>query len=346
MIEADGRRIGPGEPCFVIAEAGSNHGGDLGQALALVDVAAEAGADAVKFQVFRAARLYARGAGRSDYLGLEQSIHDVIAELELPPEWLPELAGRCGERRLTFMASAFDEESVALVDPHVALHKVASYELTHAPLLERVAATGKPLVLSTGTADLDEVRAAVEGYRASGGGPLALLQCTAAYPAPLESLNVRAMDALREAFDVPVGLSDHSRDPVVGPIAAVAAGANLLEKHFTLSNDLPGPDHRFAVEPHELRDLVARVRQTEAALGSGDKRVDPVEAELRAFARRSVFATAPIAAGEPFTEANVAVLRNGKLDPGLPPGELTAVLRGRAARAIAPDEPIRAGDLA
>ena len=340
------RTIGDGAPCFVVAEAGSNHNGSLEQAIRLIDVAASAGADAVKFQVFRAERLYPRSAGQTDYLKIAKSIYQIIHEMETPYEWLPELAGRCEERGIFFLASAFDEESVDRLDPFVAAHKVASYEMTHLPLVRHVAAKGKPVIVSTGTATLEEVAETVAAFRGTGNPDLVLMQCTGAYPAPLESLGIRAIATLKTCFDVPAGLSDHSRDPLVGPIAAVAAGADALEKHFTLGNELPGPDHRFALEPGELRAMVENVRAAEAALGSPEKAVHAVEQELRAFARRSIFATRHIEPGEELNNENLAVLRVGKLEPGLEPAFLPQVLGRRAARRIEAERAIRAGDYA
>jgi N-acetylneuraminate synthase len=220
-IDVARRRIGDGHPCYVIAEAGSNHDGRLEQARRLIDVAVEAGADAVKFQLFRASKLYARGAGRSEYLKLDRPIYDIIADMEMPYDWLPVLAEHAAGQGIDFMASAFDEESVDRIDPLVPAFKIASYEMTHLPLVRHAAAKKKPLIVSTGTADLDEVR---ETVAAIGRTPLALMQCTAAYPAPLTALNLRAIPTLKAAFGVPVGLSDHSRDPLVGPLAAVALG--------------------------------------------------------------------------------------------------------------------------
>jgi len=346
VLDIGGRRIGDGHPCFVIAEAGSNHNGSLERAHELIDVAAAAGADAVKFQVFRAERLYPKSAGFSDYLQVRKAIYEIIAALEMPLEWIPSLAARCRERGIQFLASAFDEASVDALDPFVPAYKVASYEMTHYPLLRHVAAKGKPLIVSTGTADLGEVADMVRELREFRDSPLALMQCTAAYPAPLDSLNIRAIATMKAAFGVPVGLSDHSRAAVVGPVAAVGAGANLLEKHFTLSNDLPGPDHRFAVEPAELHAMIESVRQAELALGSGEKAVQGVEQELRSFARRSIFALRPIESGEPLTTDNVAVLRCGKLEPGLAPAALPEILGRRARRPIAAEAAIRHDDLA
>ena len=344
-ITIAGRHIGADYPCFVIAEAGSNHNGNLQQATALIDVAAVAGADAVKFQLFRASKLYPRNAGPSGYLRSSTPIYEIIAAMEMPYEWLPELAGHAASRDITFLATPFDEESADALDPYVGAFKISSYEMTHLPLVGHLARKGKPLIISTGTATLDEVAVTVDECRRLGNGMLALLQCTAAYPATLDALNIRALATLAERFDVPVGLSDHSRDPIVAPIAAVACGASIIEKHFTVSNDLPGPDHRFAVEPAELRQMIERIRETERALGTGEKTVDPVEHELRAFARRSVFAIRPIAAGELFTVDNVAVLRCGTCAPGLAPAEYRRVLGCRAARAIAAETSVQAEDM-
>ena len=330
-----GKTLGPDQPCYIIAEAGSNHCGDLQTALALIDAAADAGADAVKFQTFKANRLYAKSAGTSDYLGDERSIYDIIASMELPDGWLDTLATRAKERGLGFMSTPFHEEAVALLDPYVEAWKIASYELTHHPLLRVVAATGKPVIMSTGAATMDEIEASVEVLREAGCVGLVLLQCTAAYPAPLESVNVGAIVHMRERFGVATGLSDHSRDPVIAPMTAAALGAAVVEKHFTLSNRLPGPDHPFAVEPHELTRLVKRVREVETVKGSGVKAmsaddVDSAELELRAFARRTLFTTRAISAGEAFTRDNVDALRRGKREDGLAPSELPRVLESVA----------------
>jgi len=294
--------------------------------------------------VFRAERLYPRTAGRSDYLQASRSIYDIVAELEMPLEWLPALTARCRRRGIQFLASAFDEASVDALAAFVTGYKIASYEMTHYPLLRHVLSKGKPVIISTGAADLDEVREMVGEVSALDNGGFALMQCTAAYPAPLDSLNVRAIATMKRAFGVPVGLSDHSRDPLVGPMAAVAVGANLIEKHFTSSNLLPGPDHKFAIEPEELAHLVRGIRDVEQALGSGEKVVQSVEAELRRFARRSVFTTRPVAAGETFTPENVAVLRCGKLQPGVEPRCYPGVLGRRATRSIGPEQPVQQDD--
>jgi len=339
------KTVGRGHPVFVIAEAGSNHNHDLATARRLVEVAADAGADAVKFQTFAARRLYPRSAGTSDYLGDERPIYDVIEAMEMPAAWLPELRDLAHARGLAFLSSPFHEEAVDLLLPYVDAYKIASYELTHTPLLAAVARTRKPVFLSTGASTLAEARAAVTALRQLGCDDLVVMQCTAAYPAPLDAANVRAVQTLAEALDVLTGLSDHTRDPTAAPMAATALGAVAIEKHFTLSNRLPGPDHAFAVEPDELARLVQSVRRVEAVLGSGEKSVHPVEQELKNFARRSVFATCAIRKGDRFTRDNVDVLRHGKLAAGLAPDRLGEVLECRASRDIAAETALQPDDL-
>jgi len=343
-VQIDDRWIGNGEPCFIIAEAGSNHNANFELARQLIDTAASAGADAVKFQVFRASRLYPKSAGQSDYLSTSKPIYDIMAEMETPYEWLPELAAYSRKKKLVFLASVFDEESADQLDPYVSAFKIASYEMTHLPLVRYVAKKGKPMIISTGTANLREVEETVEEVHAVGNNGMILMQCTAAYPAPVESLNIRAIASMKEKFHVPVGLSDHSRDPVVGPIMAIAIGANLIEKHFTLNNMLPGPDHRFALEPSELKTMIQKVRVAEKALGNGEKVMHPVEAELRGFARRSIFAVRDIKAGEEFTSHNVAVLRCGKLTPGLEPKYFETILSRHAIHNIRANSAIQSDD--
>jgi N,N'-diacetyllegionaminate synthase len=344
-VAIEGRQVGEGCRCYVIAEAGSNHNGKLDQALKLIDVAAWAGADAVKFQLFRAAQVYPRGAGVSSYLGIQKSIYEIFDEMEMPPEWLPMLAAHARECEVTFLASVFDEGGVTTLDPFVSAFKIASYEMTHLPLVRFAASRGKPLIVSTGTASLDEVRETVGEVARCGGPGLVLMQCTGAYPAPLDSLNLRAIATMKTAFGVPVGFSDHSRDPVLAPVAAVGAGANAIEKHFTLSNNLPGPDHRFAVEPEELRLMIQKIREAEQALGTGEKIVQAAEAELRTFARRSIFAVRDIDVGETLTKENIAVLRCGNLRFGQPPKEYPGLLGRKTRRAIQAESTVQIQDI-
>ena len=341
-IRVGERWIGPGEPCYLIAEAGSNHNGSLELARKLIDVAADAGADAVKFQGFRARTLYPETAGKAEYLGDPRTIFEIIKAMEMPLDWIPVLAQHCRARGVQFLCTPFDEEWAAALDPHVFAFKMASYELSHAPLMRKVLAYGKPTFISTGAATLGEVRSVVELAKETGNERIVLLQCTASYPTPLHSVNARAIATLAEETDCLVGLSDHSRDPVLAPVVAVALGACVIEKHFTTDNDLPGPDHRFAVEPKELRALVQAVRNAEAVLGTGAKEVLGVEHELRGFARRSIFSVRAITKGEALTAENILVLRNGVNDPGLPPSAYPALLGRRAARDVAAGAPITA----
>jgi N-acetylneuraminate synthase len=339
------RPVGEGAPVYVIAEAGSNHDGDLARAHRLVEVAAEAGADAVKFQLFRADRLYPRSAGSSDYLGSSRPIHEIIAALEMPVGWLPELAGDAASRGLHFLVTPFDEVAADAIEPYVPAYKIASYEMTHHPLIAHVARKGKPLIVSTGAATLDEVLEMVEVVRGSGCEELVVNQCSASYPAPLNGLDVRALSTLRRATGALVGFSDHSREPLAGPAAAVALGACIIEKHFTLDNDLPGPDHAYAVEPDELRALVTTIRQVEACLGSAEKAPGPEEQDLRSFARRSVFTTRRIGSGERLGPDNIAVLRCGKKGYGLHPREYPALIGRRARRDLAAETLVDPADL-
>jgi N-acetylneuraminate synthase len=338
---------------FVVGEAGSNWragevGGDEGRAYELIDIAAEAGCDAVKFQVFRAETIYAPGAGESDYLaeaGIREDITEILAGLEMPYEMLAGLAAHASDRGLEFMATAFSVADARAVDPYVNLHKTASYELNHLRLLEYLAATGKPLLMSTGAATYADIQRAVDLFRTSSAAPLALLQCTAAYPAPPEAANLRAVPTLAEMFGVPVGLSDHSADPVAAPAAAVALGARIVEKHFTLDRTLPGPDHAYAVEPYELAAMVRAIRLVEKMRGTGEKEVQPAEEELCGYSLRAIQATRDIVQGETLQEGvNVDILRPGKNKKGLNPFEIDRVTGRRAARDIAAGEGIREDD--
>lgn len=338
------RRIGNGHPVYFIAEAGSNHDRNLDQAKRLIEVAADAGADAVKFQTFRAEHLYPRTAGSTEYLQVNRSIYDIIRDLEMPFEWIPELAQYCARLNIDFLSTPFDEASADTLEPFVGAYKIASYEMTHHGLVQHCARKGKPLIISTGTAYLEEVREVVDAVHAVGHRDFALLQCTARYPAPLEALNLRAISTLADTFEVPVGLSDHSREPLPGPMAAVALGASLIEKHFTLSNKLAGPDHTYALEPDELKAVIAKVREVERALGTGEKAPHREEEELRRFARRSIFAVAPIAEGARASRDTVAVLRCGKLPYGLPPRDFPRILGRRARRALSAGATLREED--
>lgn len=330
---------------FVIAEAGSNHNGDLDTAKQLIDVAADAGADAVKFQTFRADDLYVEASGEVEYLDDDRSIYEIIESMEMPYEWIPTLHDYCRERGVAFMSTPFDERSADELAEFVPAWKVASYTSSHHPFLRYLAETEKPVIMSTGAHDFDEVAESVAVLNDTGCDGLALLQCVAAYPTPLDEINVRVVETLREEFDVPTGLSDHTLDPVTAPSAAVALGASVVEKHFTLDRSMEGPDHEFALEPDGLNRMVAAIRDTEAALGSGEKRVLDAENELYEKARRGIHVVRDVSAGERLTDDDLRVLRPGERTTGLHPKHYDEVVGRTTARAVSAGEGLQWDDL-
>jgi N-acetylneuraminate synthase len=339
------RPIGPDEPTFVIAEAGSNHNGDLEIARELIDVAADAGADAVKFQTFRAEDLYVEESGEVEYLDDERSIYEIIEDMEMPYEWIPELHEYCHEQEIEFMSTPFDERSAEELVEYVPAWKVASYTSSHVPFLEHLVGTHKPIIMSTGAHELAEVAESVSALRDAGVSDLVLLQCVAAYPTPLSEINVQVVRTLQEEFDVLSGLSDHTIDPITAPSATVALGGCVVEKHFTLNKSMKGPDHQFALEPDELDQMVSAVRETEQALGSGKKYVLDVEEELYEKARRAVHAIEDIETGEPFTEENLKVLRPGQKETGLHPKYYSELIGKSAAQDVPSGQGIQWDDV-
>jgi len=339
------RQVGDDAPTFVIAEAGSNHNGDLELAKELIDAAVEADADAVKFQTFRAKDMYVEDSGEVEYLDDNRSIYDIIESMEMPYEWIPELHDYCRERDIFFMSTPFDERSAKELAEYVPAWKVASYTSSHHPFLRCLADTDKPVIMSTGAHELDEIAESVSTLRDAGVSDLVLLQCVASYPTPLSKINVRVVEMLQNKFNVLTGLSDHTLDPVTAPSAAVALGASVVEKHFTLDKTMEGPDHQFALEPDELHRMVTAIRDTEAALGTGEKQVLEVEEELYEKARRAVHAVRDIEAGDEFTTENVKVLRPGERDSGLDPKFYDEILNEDAARAIQKGDGIQWNDV-
>ncbi|MHC4617104.1 MAG: N-acetylneuraminate synthase [Planctomycetota bacterium] len=332
--------IGPSYPCFIIAEAGVNHGGNLGVARQLVDIAVTAGADAVKFQTFQAAKLASPQAPKAEYqretTNATESQYDMLRRLELSRAAHRELKSYCDERGVLFLSTPFGESSADFLhDLGVSAFKIPSGELTNLPFLAHVASKGKPMIVSTGMATLGEVETAVNTIEMAGNHDVILLHCVSNYPADPADANLRAMHTLRTAFGVPVGFSDHTLGIEVAP-AAVALGADVVEKHFTLDRNLPGPDHRASLEPDELTTLVASIRTVEAALGCGRKQ--PVSSELvtARIVRKSLVAAQDIPAGTILTQELVAIQRPGT---GLPPA-MRSRLIGRCAR-----RDIKAGEL-
>ncbi|MEP7225721.1 MAG: N-acetylneuraminate synthase [Gemmatimonadales bacterium] len=324
--------IGPGHPCFVIAEAGVNHNGDPALAHRLVDAASAAGADAVKFQTFDPEQLAAADAPKAAYqianTGSAESQLEMLRRLALPREALEPLAAHARDKGLLFLSTPFDAVSADFLDGlGVPGFKVPSGEVTNLSFLAYLARKGRPMLVSTGMSTLSEVATAVSVVRASGNPPLALFHCVTNYPAAPADCNLRAIETMRRAFGVPVGWSDHT-EGFYPSIAAVAAGASLLEKHFTLDRSLPGPDHRASLEPGELIQLVAAVRETEATLGDGIKRPAPSEAANARLVRRSVHAARPLPAGHVLAPQDLVALRPGN---GLPPSTIGRLV-GRSLR--------------
>ncbi len=328
LIDIRGRKIGPGFPCFVVAEAGVNHNGKLESAFQLVDIAKKAGADAVKFQTFISDRLATPDAPKAEYQrGPEESQLQMIRNLELSFESFEKIRTYCEEAQILFMSTPFDEQSVDFLDAlGVAAFKVASGEITNHSLLFHIAKKFKPIVLSTGMCYLHEVEEAVRVVKKSGNDQLVLLHCVSNYPTNPADVNLRAMQTLMAAFDVPVGFSDHTLGTEVA-IAAVGLGACLIEKHFTIDRNLPGPDHQMSLQPDELATLVRSIRLVEQALGTGVKEPAPSEFSNRIVARRCIVAACSIAPGTIITREMLTLKRAGE---GLSPGWMEHVI-GRVA---------------
>ena len=326
---------------FVIAEAGVNHNGDLALARALVDVAAEAGADAVKFQTYSADRLVTRDAPTAEYqrraTGGELSQHAMLSALELSAAAHETLLAYCADRRIEFMSAPHDLESARfLARLGVRRLKIPSGDVTNLPMLEVVGGLGLPVILSTGMADLSEVDAAVATLRRAGLADLVLLQCVSDYPASPTGMNLRVMDTYQRRYGVPVGLSDHTLGIHVA-VAAVGRGASYVEKHFTLDRVLAGPDHQASLDPEQLRGLIRAIRDIEAALGDGVKAPTANEMPIRRVARKSLVAARDLPAGAILGTDDVAILRPGT---GLSPAVLGRVLGRKTARAIQANTPL------
>ena len=334
-IQIGNKLIGSGQPVFVIAEIGVNHNGDLTMARALIDVAVEAGADAVKFQTFRADRLVTPDAPKAEYqlqtTGDAESQLEMLRRLELSADAHRELHSYCNERGIIFLSTPFDEEAVDQLDElGVAGFKISSGDLTNSPLLEYVASKGKPVILSTGMSELSELIEAVSVLNTAGCENPVLLHCVSDYPAQPAEVNLRAMQTMRSAFDVPVGFSDHTEGIDVA-LAAVALGACVIEKHFNLDRTLHVPDHRASLEPGELRELVRSIRRVESALGSGRKVPAASEIETAKVARRSLVAARDIPAGATLEREMVVMRRPGT---GMSPALLDTLLGHEIAHEI------------
>ncbi len=330
-ITINGRKVGSTHPVYIIAEMSANHNRDFDTARSLIDAAHEAGADAIKLQTYTAETMTLDCAQEcfrvKGTIWDGRTLYDLYREASMPWQWQPKLKQHANSLGLDLFSTPFDTEAVSfLEETGVPAHKIASFELVDIPLLQCVAATGKPVIMSTGMATLDEISEAVQTLRSAGCTQLALLKCTSAYPAPPGEMNLRSLAHLAQQFGVPVGLSDHSMSTTV-PVTAVALGASIIEKHFTLSRNKPGPDSSFSLEPREFRTMVDAVREAEQCLGAGQFSCTEAEQANRGF-RRSLFVVKDMQAGEPFTEENVRSIRPGH---GLHTRYLQEIL-GRRAR--------------
>lgn len=342
MMNIGGRSIGPGHPTYVVAELSANHNQDFDKAVRIIHAARQAGADAVKLQTYTpdtittaSDREEFRIRGGTIWDG--RTLHDLYGEAYTPWEWQPRLKKAAEGMGMDLFSSSFDATAVDFLEKmDVPAHKIASFELVDIPLIQKMAQTGKPLIMSTGMATVAEIEEALHAARIAGAKHIALLKCTSAYPAPAEEMNLRTIPEMARRFEVPVGLSDHTMGIAV-PVAAVALGACIIEKHLTLSRSTPGPDSAFSLEPHEFKEMVDAVRVAEKALGEVHFGFSAKEEASRAF-RRSLFAVEDIRQDEIFTAINVRSIRPGN---GLHPRYMTEVCGKRAAREIKKGTPLR-----
>ena len=340
--------VGGENPVFIVAEIGINFDGSYEKALKLIDVATKAGCNAVKFQMFKAATMYLEGTGEDKSGdGRKKDIYKIVEDSELPEEWIPKLKRYANKKGLEFFLTTCDEKDTDVLEKYkVPAYKIASYEITHIPLLRHTAKKKKPIIFSSGDATLLEISEALEVFKQENNHHIVLNHCIGNYPAPLESLNLNVIKMFNLAFpNIVIGYSDHSVDPVIAPKAAVALGAKVIEKHITLNKNSPGPDHIFALEPKELSLMVKTIRDTEKrikkgevikidkkVLGTSEKKVYSKKEQMtRDFGFRTIFARKNIKKGEIFTRHNLIVLRPGNEKRGLHPRYFEVILKGYRA---------------
>ncbi len=337
-VQIGGKLVGDGSPCFVIAEAGVNHNGNLETAKRLIDASVEAGADAVKFQAYRAEKLVTLNAPKAGYqrrMKTSESQFKMLKELELNEEAFSTLKDYSAKKDTIFLASAFDEESADVLERiGVPAYKTGSGELTNLPLLEHIARKGKPMIVSSGMSTIEEISEAISTIKSGGGREIVLLHCVSNYPAAAQDVNLKVIQTLKNRFKLPIGFSDHTLSIII-PSAAVSIGACVIEKHITLDHNLAGPDHRASLEPEEFRVMVNNIREVEEALGDGVKRVTKDEKEIREVARRSLVAAVNIPAGTIITLEMLDIKRPGT---GISPKYAGDVAGKRAKVSIKRDE--------
>jgi N-acetylneuraminate synthase/N,N'-diacetyllegionaminate synthase len=339
-IKIKNKLVGEGEPVFIIAEAGVNHNGDLNMAKELIDAASLAGADAVKFQTFDPKTLVTKTADKAEYQKAQSPVegetqYKMLERLMLKREFHGELKDYAESRNLIFLSTPFSlDDALFLLDLGVSAFKVGSSDTNNLPYLREIAGKGLPIILSTGMSTLEQARESVDLVRKLGNDRIVVLQCTSSYPAKFEDTNIRAMVAMRDEFNVLAGFSDHTMG-IEASIAAVALGAVLVEKHFTLDRALPGPDHKASLEPGELTDMVKAIRNVSVALGSGEKRLFPIEEEVAKIARKSLIAKRFISKGAVISEDDIIIKRPGT---GLEPKNLYDVVGKKTLRNISEEE--------
>ena len=336
----NGCKIGPGQPVYVVAELSANHNQDYEQAVKLVHAAKNAGANAIKLQTYTADTLTINCENEcfkiKDTIWAGQNLHALYQQAHMPWEWQPKLKALADELGISLFSTPFDASAVDFLEQiKVPAHKIASFELVDLPLIEKIARTGKPIIMSTGMATQEEIGEAVQVVRQAGGTQLALLKCTSVYPAKPEEMNLRTISHMAEAFGVPVGLSDHSLG-IAAPVVATTLGACIIEKHFTLSRKALGPDSAFSLEPHEFKAMVEAVRMAEKAMGTVNYGLSKDEEKSRVF-RRSLFVVKDVRAGETFTPQNVRSIRPAF---GLSPKYLREVLGRRSCTNIMRGTPL------
>lgn len=328
---------------FVIAEAGSNwkagsYKKDLQRATKLIKLAANSGADAIKFQTYNPETVYVPNAGKSKYLrkyGINKNIFEIFQEYSMPHKMLKDLSIICKKEKILFMSTPFSVKDAIEVNKYVKIHKIAAFEINHVRLLEYLASTKKPIIISTGASNSSDIDFAIKLLKKRGAKIICLLQTTSKYPTPIESLNLKVIKELKKKYNVPVGLSDHSVEPTLAPTLAIGLGATIIEKHFTLNKKFNGPDHNFALNPKELFELIKTIRESQKALGNGIKRILKDEEELRKFATRSIQAIKNIDKNEVFVEGkNIDILRSGNQKRGEDARFLTKITNKKSNRKI------------
>jgi pseudaminic acid synthase len=340
-FEIGRHRVGPGSPVYVVAELSANHNQDFDQAVRIVQAAKDAGADAVKLQTYTADTITIRCDREQFRIGGGtlwdgRTLYELYSEACMPWEWQPKLMQVANDLSMDLFSSPFEDSAVDFLEKmNVPAHKLASFELVDSGLIQKMASTGKPLIMSTGMATVEEIEEAVQIAKQAGATQIALLKCTSAYPATPDDMNLRTIPELSRRFEVPVGLSDHTMGSTAA-VAAVTLGAGIIEKHLTLSRSLKGPDSEFSMEPHEFKAMVEAIRTTERALGAVHFGVSPQEESSRAF-RRSLFVVQDLRRGEQFTSENVRSIRPAH---GLHTRYLPQVLGKRASRDILRGTPL------